>query len=62
MRALDLLAAQATHPQLPADATWVGVLVIAIGALFLAAAIIGPIIRLNSHPLPPDSFPRHPHS
>lgn len=34
-------------PVLPTDTAWVGVMLIIIGGLFLAAACIGPIIRLN---------------
>ncbi|MDP9175070.1 MAG: hypothetical protein M3O30_14580 [Planctomycetota bacterium] len=47
---------QAGQPILPADATWAGVAVIIAGGLFLAAASIGPIVRLNQNSaLPADS-------
>lgn len=56
MTILPLLAAAAvSHPVLPMDATWVGILVIIIAALFLAALVIGPLVRLNAPEIIPDT-------
>lgn len=38
----------ATQPFLPADATWVGVLLLAVAGLFLAATVVGVISRTLS--------------
>ena len=35
------------HPTIPESASWPGVMVIVVLALFLAAAVIGPIVRDN---------------
>jgi hypothetical protein len=49
----SILADQTSSlPVLPADASWVGAMLIIIAGLFLAAACIGPIIRINL----PDDF------
>lgn len=41
------------RPVLPEWVVWVGVMVIVIAALFVAAAVIGPVLRLHSPtPLP----------
>jgi hypothetical protein len=57
--ALAAAAAEASHPVLPAQAIWAGVVVIGILAVFLAAAVIGPIFRA----LAPQEMPTtHSHS
>lgn len=38
-------AADVAHDFLPADATWAGVMIVIIIALFLAAAVIGTVAR-----------------
>lgn len=38
----------ATQPFLPADATWVGVMLLIIAGLFLAATVVGVISRVLS--------------
>jgi hypothetical protein len=35
------------HPTISADGSWIGVVWLIIGGLFLAAAVIGPIVRAN---------------
>jgi len=55
------------HPVIPAESTWAGSVVIMILAMFLAAAVIGPIVRANmpedvpleSHDEPPGSSGHH---
>jgi len=55
------------HPAIPAESTWAGPVVIGILAMFLAAAVIGPIVRANmpedvpleSHDEPPGSSGHH---
>lgn len=50
--ALAMFAAD-THPVLPMHTVWVGVMIILIAALFVAAAVIGPILRAHAPaPLP----------
>ena len=41
-----------TQPFLPADATWVGVLLLAAAGLFLAAAVVG----IASRTLSPEAY------
>lgn len=41
-------AVDETHPIYSTDAHWVGPLLIAIGGLFLAAMIVGPIVRAEA--------------
>ena len=58
-----------THPTLSANGTWVPILLILIGGMFLAAAVIGPIVRANmpeeipplvqAHDEPPGSSHHH---
>src|SRR3954471_651782 len=48
-----------THPTLSLDGSWVPIMIIIIGGMFLAAAVIGPIVRANSvEDIPP---PAHSH-
>ena len=56
------------HPVIPADSTWAGSMVIILIGLFVAAAVIGPIVRANtpeevppahSHDEPPGSSGHH---
>lgn len=55
------------HPVISSDGTWAGTVVIMIVALFVAAAVIGPIVRANlpedvpleSHDEPPGSSGHH---
>ena len=64
-----LAAAEAAypHPVVSAHGDWAGVLWILIGGLFLAAAVIGPIVRANmpeeltahSHDEPPGVSEQH---
>ena len=42
-----------THPLYSADANWVGAMVVAAAGLFLAAMVIGPIVRAEA----PDAVP-----
>jgi len=37
-----------THPLYSTDARWVGSVLVAIGGLFLAAMVVGPIVRAES--------------
>ena len=46
------------HPTLSTNGTWVPILLIIIGGMFLAAAVIGPIVRANS---PEEVPPAHSH-
>jgi hypothetical protein len=48
-----LPASDDTHPIYSADAKWVGNLVVAAAGLFLAAMVIGPIVRAEA----PDAVP-----
>ena len=57
-----------THPLLSINGSWVPIILILIGGLFLAAAVIGPIVRANtpeeippahSHDEPPGSSHHH---
>jgi hypothetical protein len=49
------------EPILPTDATWAGAAVIIMGGLFLAAASIGPIVRINMPAeLPPQNQTKNP--
>ena len=51
-----------TGPVLPASAVWAGVLLVIVAALFLAAAVIGPIVRaVNPPPLDGQDEHGHPH-
>ena len=56
------------HPILSSNGSWVPIMVIVVGMLFLAAAVIGPIVRANapeevppahSHDEPPGSSHHH---
>jgi hypothetical protein len=49
------LAHQDSHPVLSIDSTWAGImLILIIGAFFLPAAVIGPIVRaLSPQEVPP---------
>jgi hypothetical protein len=56
------------HPILSSNGSWVPILLIVIGMLFLAAAVIGPIVRANmpeelpvshAHDEPPGSSHHH---
>lgn len=56
------------HPVLSSSASWVPIMLIVIGMLFLAAAVIGPIVRANmadelpishAHDEPPGSSHHH---
>lgn len=47
-----------TAPILAADASWAGTVVIVIVGLFVAAAVIGPIVRAEADSLPP-TFSHH---
>jgi hypothetical protein len=67
----QLAAAEpAVYRLAPEDGTWAGVMVIIILAMFLAAAVIGPIVRANmpeevpethSHDEPPGASHHHGH-
>jgi hypothetical protein len=46
------------HPVVPADSTWAGSVVIIVVGLFVAAAVIGPIVRANT---PEEVPPAHSH-
>jgi hypothetical protein len=49
----------APHPMLPDPSeTWPGTTVIIIGAMFLAAAVVGPVVRAN---MPEEIPPAHSH-
>jgi len=45
LSALGAVLAEVSHPVLPAPAVWAGAVVIVILFLFLAATVIGPIVR-----------------
>ena len=47
------------HPVLSADGAWAGVLVIIILGTFLAAAVVGPIVRLEAPQAVPQAFSHH---
>jgi hypothetical protein len=47
------------HPILSADAAWAGALVIIILGTFLAAAVVGPIVRLEAPEAVPQAFSHH---
>ena len=46
-------AVDETHPLYSTDARWVGSVLVAIGGLFLAARVVGPIVRAEA----PDVVP-----
>ena len=46
------------HPILSSNGSWVPVMLMIIGAMFLAAAVIGPIVRANM----PEEIPPPAHS
>ena len=59
------------HPTTSKDADWAGVVIIVVLGMFLAAAVIGPIVRANmpeevpaahSHDEPPGASHHHGHS
>jgi hypothetical protein len=47
------------HPILSADASWAGVVTIIILGTFLAATVVGPIVRLNAPEAVPQAFSHH---
>jgi len=47
-----------THPVLSNNGTWVPIMLFIIGGMFLAAAVIGPIVRANM----PEEVPPPAHS
>jgi hypothetical protein len=47
-----------SHPQIPFSPTWAGALLIIIAGMFLAAAVIGPIVRAEA---PEEVPPAHSH-
>lgn len=49
------------HPLLSANPSFARPLIIAIGALFIAATLIGIIVRSESPETQPDSHPQPPH-
>jgi hypothetical protein len=50
-------AAANAHPVLSADSTWAGIMLILIlGAFFLPAAVIGPIVRAMTPPEVPPAW------
>jgi hypothetical protein len=53
-----LAEAPDTHPILSNNGTWVPILLFIIGGMFLAAAVIGPIVRANT---PEEVPPAHSH-
>lgn len=62
------VADSAAHPLISHDSSWAGVMIIIILGMFLAAAVIGPIVRANtpdevppahSHDEPPGSSGHH---
>ena len=46
------------HPVLSEDASWTPIMLMVIGGMFVAAAVIGPIVRLN---MPEEIPPAHAH-
>jgi hypothetical protein len=58
------MASQDAHPLLSGDSTWAGImLILIIGAFFLPAAVIGPIVRaLTPHEVPPSAHDEPPGS
>ena len=46
------------HPTVSPDGSWVPIILIVVGGLFLAAAVIGPIVRANM----PEEIPPPAHS
>ena len=46
------------HPVLSEDASWTPIMLMVIGGMFVAAAVIGPIVRLN---MPEEVPPAHAH-
>ena len=53
------LAENATpQPTLSRDGSWVPIMLIIVGGLFLAAAVIGPVVRAN---MPEEVPPSHSH-
>jgi len=47
------------HPVLSTDAAWAGTLVIIVLGTFLAAAVVGPIVRLEAPEAVPQAFSHH---
>ena len=47
-----------SHPTISSDGSWAGVLWLVIGGMFLAAAVIGPVVRANT---PEEVPPAHSH-
>lgn len=48
-----------SYPTLPLDGRWMALMAIVIAALFLAAAVIGPVIRAEAVEAVPPSFSHH---
>ncbi|HVT87552.1 MAG TPA: hypothetical protein VHD56_01760 [Tepidisphaeraceae bacterium] len=42
------------HPAISQDSTWAGSMVIIVVTMFIAAAVIGPVVRACMPPAPPD--------
>jgi hypothetical protein len=56
----ESLAHEPYLPMLPAASEWPGLVLILAGGLFLAAAVIGPVMRANADdPLPPHASVEH---
>lgn len=47
------------HPAVSGDPAWAGIMLLVIGGMFLAAAVIGPVVRANTPEEPPEDH--HPH-
>jgi hypothetical protein len=52
------VAAQEAHPVVPPAGEWAGAMLIVVGALFLAAMVIGPMVRAE---VPEEVPPAHSH-
>ena len=50
--------ADEAHPVVPPDGAWAGAMMIVVGALFLAAAVTGPMVRAE---VPEEVPPSHSH-
>jgi hypothetical protein len=58
LSAVALAAEAEPRPTLSSDGSWVPVILIVVGGMFLAAAVIGPIVRANT---PEEVPPAHSH-
>ena len=56
-RLLSILADDYPHPVVSSDGRWIGIVILIIAGLILAAAVIGPIVRANA----PEDLPQHSH-